>query len=276
VTEIELAVSTQVFAEREVIREHLQIIRTAGFRVVEVFAAPGHFAWDNEHAVTQMAGWLRSLDMSVCSVHAPWAPGQDIAALDDRQRERSLQAVERAADALLCLDGRYLILHPGATLSDPKMKEKQLGLAAEGIARVARYCAARRLTIALENPPPYELGGDTNDMLRLYEHFASDQTVQACFDTGHAHITPADVAGIALVPKDVTVIHLSDNTGKSDDHWPPPQGTIGWADFFALLADRRWSGYLVLELTDRPDAPDVLAEGWRWLNAMLAGQKDAL
>jgi sugar phosphate isomerase/epimerase len=267
-----LAVSTQVFGEREVTEQHLAIMRAAGFQVVEMFAAPGHFAWDDERSVAQMAGWLRSLGMTVCSLHAPWAPGQDIAALDDAQRAQSLRAVERAADALAMLGGKYLIVHPGATLSEPTAKERQLGLAQESLASVAKYCAKLGVVAALENPPPYELGGDPADMLRLYKHFAGEPALQACFDTGHAHITPPGVSGVARVPKDVVVIHLSDNTGKSDDHWPPPEGTIRWADFFALLARRQWNGYFVLELTDRPDAPDVLAKGRRWLDKVRARQ----
>ena len=78
--------------------------------------------------------------------------------------------------------------------------------------------------------------------------------------------------GLVRVPKYVAVIHLSDNTGQADDHWPPPQGTIDWTAFFGLLAQRKWNGYLVLELTDRPDAADVLAKGRRWLDSMLLTQ----
>jgi sugar phosphate isomerase/epimerase len=271
----ELAVSTQAFGESEVTAQHLEVMRHAGFQIVEVFAAPGHFAWDDERSVAHMARWLRSLDMRVCSVHAPWAPGQDIAALDDTQRAASLDAVERAADALAALNGRYLIVHPGATPTDPGAKDRQLRLAEDSLARVARYCATLGVAMALENPPPYELGGDTDDVLRLYQHLAGQAAVRACFDTGHAHISAAGVLGIERVPMDVAVIHVSDNTGQTDDHWPPPNGTIRWDDFFGWLARRQWHGCLVLELSNRADAADVLAKGRRWLHDMLAGQQNA-
>ena len=107
-------------------------------------------------------------------------------------------------------------------------------------------------------------------MLPLYDHFAADAAVQACFDTGHAHLLPQGVMGLEQLKTNVAIIHLSDNTGQADDHLPPPSGTIGWDSFFHMLGRRRWQGYLVLELTDRTDAADILAGGWRWLNEMLA------
>ena len=264
------AVSTQVFGGHELTAEHYRMIRRSGFQMVELFAAPGHFAWDNEHVVMQTAHTLRSLDLSVCSLHAPWAPGQDIAAIEEDQRRRSLQAVEQAADALLALGGKNLVIHPGANPAAAEMKEKQLRLAEESIAHVARYCAARGLVVALENPPPYELAASNSDMLHLYRHFASDSAVQACFDTGHAHVSPEGVASVQSVPKDIPVVHLSDNTGRADDHWLPPAGTIAWARLFQMLSQRHWQGYLVLELTGRPDAAEALASGRQWLDEMLA------
>ena len=257
----QLAVSTQVFGERVVTAQHLEVMRNAGFQIVEVFAAPGHFAWDDAHAVGRMAGWLKGLDMRVCSLHAPWAPGQDIAALDDAQRERSLQAVERAADALASLGGQYLIVHPGATLEDPRTKDKQLRLAQDSLARVAAYCRSRGVRMALENPPPYELGGQTSDMLRALRAFRrQSRRLRLLRHRTRAHHQRGRALHCARAGGR-TVIHLSDNTGAADDHWPPPQGTIRWAEFFAVLAQRRWAGYLVLELTDRPTRRGAGARG---------------
>ena len=265
----QLAVSTQVFGEREVALSHLEVMRRVGFQWVEVFAAPGHFDWQEEAAVQRMAGWLRELDMRVCSLHAPWAPGQDIAALDDAQRERSLRAVERAVDALVALSGHYLIMHPGEAPAGAQAKAVQMRHAEESLRRIARHCAAHGVQAALENPPPYELCGATADMQRLYRRLAGEPALCACFDTGHAHCTPAGVAGIARVPAPVAVIHLSDNTGVADDHLPPVEGTIDWDSFFGLLARRAWEGFLVVELTDRQDAAVVLARGMHWLNITL-------
>jgi sugar phosphate isomerase/epimerase len=232
---------------------------------VEVFAAPGHFEWEDAACVTRVARALRDLDLGVCSLHAPWAPGQDIANLDAARREASLRSVERAVDALVTLGGQALVLHPGATPGPLERLEEQLGHARAGIARMARYGTARGVRVALENPPPYELAGDNRQMLGLYRDFLAEPGVQACFDTGHAHVSPDGVAFVRQVPKELLLVHLSDNTGVADDHQPPGAGTIDWPRFFAMLRERKFGGYLVLELTDLPDPARILADGWAWM-----------
>lgn len=267
---ISIAVSTQLFGAWELTKAHLQMIRQSGFRAIEVFAAPGHFAWQDETFVAQIAKAARNLGLSVSSLHAPWAPGQDIAALDAERREASLRAVEQAVDALLILGGDILVLHPGAALSSPETKDEQLRLSRQSVARIARYCAAHGVRVALENPPPDELGGDNADMRKLYEHFASEQAIQACFDTGHAHMSPEGVFFARDISKDLLVVHISDNLGETDDHLPPSKGTIPWRDFFAILRSQHFDGALVLELTDLPRPEQVLALGWHWMDQALS------
>jgi sugar phosphate isomerase/epimerase len=265
----QLAVSTQLFGAQELSRRHLEMIRAAGFRAVEVFAAPGHFAWADEAAVAEVAGWLRELQLGAASLHAPWAPGQDTAAIDPLRRERSLRAVEQAVDALVILGGSILVLHPGAAPAGAAESEEQLRLAEASIAHVAHYAAARGVRVALENPPPYELGGDNTVLLQLYRHLAGEPAVQACFDTGHAHLSPEGVAFAGSAPKELLLVHVSDNAGQADDHLPPGEGSIAWPDLFAALRERRFCGYLVLELTDLPHPERILVAGRRWLQEAL-------
>jgi sugar phosphate isomerase/epimerase len=262
-----IAVSTQLFGSQALSAAHCDIIARHGFNWVEVFAAPGHFEWQDVRSVQRTARALDAVGLSVCSLHAPWAPGQDIAAPDAAQRKASLEAVRQAIEALAVLGGKTLVLHPGATAGDESHRKEQLGYAREGIALVAEWCTAHGQRVALENPPPYELAGDNQEMLALYEWFAEQPAVQACFDTGHAHISPEGVAFVRQVPAELLLVHLSDNDGQRDDHLPPGRGTIDWPHFFALLGERHFAGYLVLELTDFPDAERILADGWQWLES---------
>ncbi len=264
----EFAVSTQLFGAYELTMAHLQMIRRAGFRAVEVFAAPGHFAWEDGALVRRTARALGSLRLEVCSLHAPWAPGMDIASLDAAVRRRSLAAVEQAVDALLELGGNVLILHPGEAPGGVERREEQLQLSEEGIARVADYCRPRQVRVALENPPPDELAGDSASLMRLYARFARDPVVQACFDTGHAHLAPGGVGAVRDLPKELLVVHLSDNRGHGDDHLPPGEGTIPWEELTSALAQRRFAGSLVLELTTLPGPEAILSRGWEWMQRM--------
>jgi len=265
----QIGVSTQLFGESLLTEDHLRLIKNVGFQLLEVFAAPGHFEWQDRDYVAYMAKVIRDLGMSVYSLHAPWAPGQDIAAVELSQRQASIGAVLKAVDALTVLGGQVLVLHPGATPSDIVSSVEQLALSRESIAAVAAYCASQDVLVALENPPPYELAGATVEMQALYRHFAPNPTLQACFDTGHAHITPEGVMSIMEIPKDILLVHLSDNAGESDDHLMPGSGTIAWSAFFALLRQRGFDACLMLELTDTPRPDQVLANGWTWMTESL-------
>ena len=185
----QIGVSTQLFGESLLTEDHLRLIKNAGFQLLEVFAAPGHFEWQDRDYVAYMAKIIRDLDMGVYSLHAPWAPGQDIAAVELSQRQASIGAVLKAVDALTMLGGQVLVLHPGATPSDIVSSAEQLALSRESIAAVAAYCASQDVLVALENPPPYELAGATVEMQALYRHFARNPTLQACFDTGQVKCT---------------------------------------------------------------------------------------
>jgi sugar phosphate isomerase/epimerase len=264
-----IGISSQLFAKNLLNPEHLRLVADSGFRVMEIFAAPGHYEWQDGDYVAQMARAMRELGLSAFSMHAPWAPGQDIAAVDPAQRLASIEGVLAAVDALRAMDGKILVLHPGATPSGQIKCAEQLALSKDSIEAIAAHCAERGALIALENPPPYELGGATPQMLGLYRKLAVNTTVQACFDTGHAHITPEGVAGVAQVPKEILLAHLSDNVGESDDHLMPGDGTIDWSAFLGILRQRDFDGCLMLELTDLPSPDRVLTQGWEWMRQAL-------
>jgi sugar phosphate isomerase/epimerase len=266
----QIAVSTQLWGEELLGEKQLRLAAESGFRALELFAAPGHFEWQDEAYVNKIAGLLRALGLRVYSLHAPWAPGQDIAALDKTQRQTSIESVKRAVDDLALVQGQVLVLHPGATLNHPERKIELLRISRDSIATIADYAAARGCKIALENPPPYELGGDNRDLMVLYRYFANDPTIQACFDTGHGQLSAQGLAFVSIVPKDILLVHISDNGGRQDDHWmPSPKGTVPWSELFGLLRARRFDACLMLELTDLPGKEQLLADGWTWMNNAL-------
>ena len=74
---------------------------------------------------------------------------------------------------------------------------------------------------------------------------------------------------VTQVPKEILLVHLSDNGGGSDDHLMPGNGTIAWSEFFNLLRQRDFDACLMLELTDMPRPDQVLAKGRTWMSEAL-------
>jgi sugar phosphate isomerase/epimerase len=76
-------------------------------------------------------------------------------------------------------------------------------------------------------------------------------TAGICVDTGHANLGDLGPArALRLAGKRLITTHLHDNLGKVDDHLPPGEGRIDWADVFAALREIGYAGTLMLELTD--------------------------
>jgi esterase/lipase superfamily enzyme len=64
-------VSTHLFHESRLSREHLADIAGHGFEAVEVFATRAHFDYHDLTAARQLAEWLLGPALSLHSMHAP-------------------------------------------------------------------------------------------------------------------------------------------------------------------------------------------------------------
>src|ERR687896_618736 len=64
-------ISTHLFHEQKLDREHLVQIAAHGFEAVELFATRSHFDYHDEAAVTQLAEWLSDTGLALHGVHAP-------------------------------------------------------------------------------------------------------------------------------------------------------------------------------------------------------------
>jgi sugar phosphate isomerase/epimerase len=70
-----------------------------------------------------------------------------------------------------------------------------------------------------------------------------------CFDVGHANVYShvSFKEWVAALGADMTYLHLSDNTGESDQHMEIGKGKIDWQTFTATLKDHGLAPETVLE-----------------------------
>ena len=75
-----------------------------------------------------------------------------------------------------------------------------------------------------------------------------------CVDTGHTHeagsfwVPPAEEM-IRILGKDISILHLHDNSGHWDDHLLPGMGNIKWPAVFDALDEVGYSGVYNFELS---------------------------
>jgi sugar phosphate isomerase/epimerase len=231
------------------IQDVLGPIAEAGFRVLEISASKAHLDVTDPKRLESVVKRIEGLGMRVHSMHAPFGPDIDFTSPDPDLRRNSLEAVQKCADGLQALGGKYYVIHPGGD-DDHWSRERELRLAraVDGLERVWRWCSDRGLELVVETPLPHLLGGRPEDFDRILDGIPVDGT-GVCLDTSHTHL-----AGTLLeTPKRYSdrLVHVqaSDNRGRYDDHLPPGEGKIPWADFVETLKRTGYRGVFMLEVS---------------------------
>jgi sugar phosphate isomerase/epimerase len=73
VGERRFGLSTHLFHDDRLTRDHLALVAKHGFDAIELFATRPHFDYRDDAAVTSLAGWLAETGLELHSLHAPIA-----------------------------------------------------------------------------------------------------------------------------------------------------------------------------------------------------------
>src|ERR1700688_4825480 len=105
VTKRQFGISTHLYHNQRLTREHLGQIGAHGFERVEVFATRTHFDYHNPAAVADLQQWLAEASLELNSVHAPigeryaagrWSEPLSIASADPDARAHAVKEAEHA------------------------------------------------------------------------------------------------------------------------------------------------------------------------------------
>jgi sugar phosphate isomerase/epimerase len=154
---------------------------------------------------------------------------------------------------------------------------------APGLARFAEAChlladfaAERRVRLCLEHIPGRALSSAAATLAWLEE--VHHDNLYLLLDVGHCLITaeePADVVRCAG-PR-LGYVHLDDNDGVSDLHWPLLTGRLTASTLeqvLGALRDMKYSGALTLELAaGNPEPIEGLRRSKQVLDQMLTGRQ---
>lgn len=258
--------STHLFHESRLTREHLADIAGHGFEAVEVFATRAHFDYRDAAAAVQLAEWLSDLSLSFHSMHAPivdairggtWVGSYSIAAGDETRRKAAVAEVAATLNVAATIPFTYLVVHLGipdgqaaaATDNQPdaarRSVEEIVGLASEVNVRVALEVMPNALSSA-------------SSLCHLIEDQLEGLDVGICLDYGHAHLMGDLGDAIETVSGHLFTTHVHDNDGRKDDHRVPFSGRIDWDAAIMETQKIGYDGVLMFEVADTGDPIDVL------------------
>lgn len=269
-TDVRFAISTFLFHQSRLDREHLVEIAAHGFEGVELFALRSHFDYTDPHAVDELAEWLDDTRLTLHAVHAPtaeafadgrWHGTFSIATRQDADRARAVQ--ETAAVLRLARRLPYPVLntHIGGTAPVAMAEHDDAAAARRSLDTLVAEASSCGVQLALEVLPNRLSTPDA--LVGLIEEASDWPAVGVCLDTGHARLLGDPVDAIESTSGHIISTHIHDTHGSRDDHLSPYAGVIDWDRTLMAFQKVGYAGPWTFELAPAPSIPLVLARAVR-------------
>ena len=259
------AVSTYLFHQSRLDREHLVDVAAHGFDAIELFALGSHFDVTDRAAVSALAEWLDDTRLTLSGVHAPtaeaftdgrWHGTLSIATRHRDARVRAVEATERAIDLAAVLPYPQLALHIGVPGHLPAAVDDEAAAARESLDHLVPYAADRGVQVALEVQTNR---WSTPDALVALIEDADWPLAGICVDTGHARLLGDPVDAVESASGHIVSVHVNDTRGSRDDHLVPYDGSIDWARTLLAFQKVGYPGPWTFELAPATAPLPVLA-----------------
>jgi sugar phosphate isomerase/epimerase len=258
-------VSTHLFHEHRLTRDHLVHVAAHGFEALELFATRAHFDYHDDSARAQLAEWLSDTRLQLHSVHAPafealrrgrWVGAFSNAAADETRRRAALAEAEATLALARHVPFQFLVTHVGVPASEAIGADHTRDAARRSVKELAALAAKVNVRVAIEViPNPLSSAAD---LVHLIEEDLDGLDVGVCLDYGHAHLMGDLNEAIETLSGHLWTTHVHDNRGRQDDHLVPFAGTIDWDAAMMETQKIGYDGTLMFEVADTGDAVQVL------------------
>lgn len=258
-------ISTHLYHDRRLEREHLAQIAASGFQAVELFATRSHFDYHDPAALEQLAQWLTETGLTLESVHAPitdrfgegdkWAATYSTALADNAARQLAVREAAAALQIAKRLPFKTLVVHLGTPASKNNPGDNSRAAAARSAEEICRIAEPFGVRVALEViPNPISTPASLVAMLEALEA----QHAGICMDFGHAFLGGDVPDAIETAAEHLIATHVHDNHGRADDHLVPYLGSIDWDAALVTMQKIGYEGTYLMELANTGSPASVL------------------
>jgi sugar phosphate isomerase/epimerase len=263
-------ISTHLFHDRRLEREHLAQVASYGFEAIELFATRSHFDYRDDAAVERLAQWLDETGLALNSIHAPitdvfgqqgWSATYSTAVTDHAQRQAAVQETEAALRVARRIPFDVAVLHLGTPASKNNPGDNNRGAAVRSLEEISRAAEPLGVRVAVEVIP--NRLSDAGSLAALLEGEIDARHVGICLDFGHAHLMGDVADAVETVAEHLIATHVHDNHGRDDEHLVPYLGTIDWNLALVTMQKVGYDGTYMMELAGTGSSAAVLEEARR-------------
>lgn len=258
-------ISTHLYLNDRLDRDHLVEIAAHGFEAVEVFAVRNHFDYHDRRVALALAEWLDDTRLTLHSCHAPiaadyaggtWREGYTLAAADESRRKRAVEETTAALKVATLVPYRVLVLHCGVPAPYGQPADNHLPSMIRSLEELSPVAAGVGVSLALEVMP--NALSTAASLVDLLESEIDAEDLGICMDVGHARLMGDVVDAIETCSGHLVSTHLHDNRGRTDDHLVPGQGVVDWDATLLAFQKVGYDGAWMFELAVAAERRSVL------------------
>jgi sugar phosphate isomerase/epimerase len=234
-------------------------ISAAGSTSAEIAAMPAYLSRGR-----QIAGSARGngLDVTAVGLGVPFLrdPRLSLHSRDVSLRRESVRYVSRAMDLAVGLGAGIVYVCSVRKEQGASRKEVRKSLG-DSLRTCAEYAEKTGVVLAIEQFPLGEI--QTFDAASGLVAEIDSKSFGVLLDTGHLAISGEAIDDAVIRSKRILKhVHVNNNDGLSDLHWPPQRGVLtreGFRSFFLRLSELGYGGRASVELVNpRPVAKTLL------------------
>ena len=263
-------ISTHLYHEQKLDRDHLAQVAAHGFETIELFATRSHFDYHDEAAIARLGEWLGETGLTLHGVHAPITdrmasgkPGQlfSTAASDSTRRQFAVREAEAALGIARRIPFEVLVVHLGTPAAKSESGDNHRGSALRSVEEICRAAEPLGVRVAVEVIP--------NDistaaaLVAMLERDIESTSVGLCMDFGHAFLMGDVPDAIETAAEHLITTHVHDNRRREDDHLVPYQGAIDWSAALMTMQKIGYEGTYLMEVANTGSPVQVLEEARR-------------
>ncbi|HXG53754.1 MAG TPA: sugar phosphate isomerase/epimerase family protein [Vicinamibacterales bacterium] len=274
-------ISTHLYHDQQLSRDHLAEVASYGFDSLELFATRSHFDYHDPAAITALARWVEDVGMTLHGIHAPisesliggqWGSTFSLASSDNARRQ---QAVREAAAALAIareIPCDLLVVHVGVPSENAAPGDNSRAAAIRSVAEIVTLAEPLKVRVAVE-VIPNDLSSAATLVTMLDRDFEGTGA-GICLDFGHAHLMGDLPDAIETAAEHLITTHVHDNRRRDDDHLVPYAGTIDWPAALVTMRKIGYDGTYLMEVANTGTPSAVLEEARRARQRMERARAD--